>query len=185
MALEEYGTGNCINCGYLCKQDRHETRSACYEATVSDRLNGRLTEVRGEFPASGGTIGKTPRVPTSPCCFINEANIQVELSDLETDENQANKVLQLIKKDRNCPQWYAWTQFRSPEKHFEEFKMMELERRREEFELKLEELNRQERKHSNRVMVWLTIAMILFAAMQVYAALALMNPEQWLFNWLR
>ncbi len=63
--------------------------------------------------------------------------------------------------------------------------MMELERRREEVELKFEELNRQERKHSNRVMVWLTIAMILFAAMQVYAALALMNPEHWLFNWLR
>ena len=40
--------------------------------------------------------------------------------------------------------------------------MLAMEKRREDFELKLEELNRQERKRTNRIMIWLTIALILF-----------------------
>ena len=63
--------------------------------------------------------------------------------------------------------------------------MQQLENERREFELKLEEINRQERKRTNRIMIWLTIAAIIFAAMQVYAALAAINPNSWLFNWLR
>ncbi len=63
--------------------------------------------------------------------------------------------------------------------------MFELERRREEFDLKLDEFNRQERKRTDKIMIFLAVAAIIFAAMQVYAALASINPEHWLFNWLR
>ena len=63
--------------------------------------------------------------------------------------------------------------------------MLAMEKRREDFEQHLEELNRQERKRTNRIMICLTIALIVFAALQVYAALASINPEHWLFNWLR
>ena len=46
--------------------------------------------------------------------------------------------------------------------------MLAMEQRREEFELKLEDINRPERKRTNRIMIWLTIAAIIFAAMEVY-----------------
>ena len=63
--------------------------------------------------------------------------------------------------------------------------MIQLEDERKEFELKLEELNRQERKRTNYTMIGLAVAAVIFVALQVYAALASINPEHWLFNWLR
>jgi len=187
MSLEEYGTGSCINCGFLCKQDRRETRSAVYGATVSDRLGGRLTEVRGEFPASGGTIGKASQITTSPCCFINEANFQIELSDLEADERRADKVLQLITKDRICDHWYVWTQFRSPEKHFEEFKMKQLENDRREFERKLTQMQIDaDEKVSKagmkvgKVGMWIGIGAIILAVAEILT----MNEDALLWKWI-
>lgn len=34
-------------------------------------------------------------------------------------------------------------------------------------------------------MIGLTVAGVIFAIAQVYAALAAINPEHWLFKWLR
>ena len=74
--------------------------------------------------------------------------------------------------------------------------MLELERRREEFEqkmendrkafeMKLDKINKQERKRTNTIMIFLAIAALIFAAMEVYAALASINSNSWLFDWLR
>ena len=63
--------------------------------------------------------------------------------------------------------------------------MHQSEQDRRNFELELEEKNRQERKRTNGIMIRLTVAAIVFAAIQVYVALALINPEHWLFDWLR
>ncbi len=46
-----------------------------------------------------------------------------------------------------------------------------MEKERKEFELKLDEANRQERKRTDRIMFWLTIALIVFAVAQVVAAI--------------
>ncbi len=60
-----------------------------------------------------------------------------------------------------------------------------LERERTEFESKLDERNREERKRTDKIMIGLTVAAIVFAAMEVYAAMATINPDSWLFKWLR
>ena len=63
--------------------------------------------------------------------------------------------------------------------------MEQLEQNRRDFELKLEELNRQERKRTNRIMIWLTVAAVIFAVAEVYATLGSINPDHWLFGWIR
>ena len=70
------------------------------------------------------------------------------------------------------------------EQRREEFEK-KMEQDRKDFELRLEKINRQERKRTNGIIIGLAIAAIIFAAMQVYAALASINPEHWLFKWLR
>jgi len=168
--------GRCISCGYLCKRIDLLTDTV-YEASVEDRSYGNLLS----HPES-------PR-KTRIWCFVCKEPLYEEFKRLtelyaKTHDN-AEISWEIITRDIGCSEWYAYQPFRSPKEHFEEFKMLDLERRREEFELKLEEINRQERKRTNRVMILLAIAAVVFAAMQVYAALASINPEHWLFNWLR
>ena len=67
----------------------------------------------------------------------------------------------------------------------EDFKMQQLEQDRRKFELELERLNREERKRTNRIMIFLGVAALIFAIVEIYATLASINPEHWLFNWLR
>ncbi len=100
------------------------------------------------------------------------------------ERNKAAKIV-FNKLRPECHKWFPYTPGLSPEKHLQEFRMQQLEQDRKKFELKLEEINRQERRRTNRIMIGLAIAAIIFAAMQVYAALASINPEHWLFNWLR
>ena len=190
-----YGTGRCVNCGLLGKREGQSTVSACYEATAVDRLSGNLTEVRGD-PIGLGSIGKRPLIHTHPWCFLGKADFLGELAAMGAKEHQADKLLELIRKDRTCSAWYPWREFLSPKEHWEEQMRLAMDNKREEFEqhmeqerrdfeLSLEELNRQERRRTNKVMIGLTIALIIFAALQVYAALASINPEHWLFRWLR
>lgn len=75
--------------------------------------------------------------------------------------------------------------------------MLELERRREEFEqrmeqdrrnfeFRLEELAKEERKRSDRIMRWLTIALIVFAIAQVIeVVLVAIPPDSWVWNLFR
>lgn len=122
-----------------------------------------------------------------PVCFAGiDLDYANELQSAGGDYDQA--FTSILYKDRGiqgCPKWVQYRPNLSPQWHLEDFKMLDLERKRREFELKLEEINRRERKRTDRIMIGLAIAAILFAAMQVYAALASINPEHWLFNWLR
>ncbi len=63
--------------------------------------------------------------------------------------------------------------------------MFALEQQRKEFELKLHELSEKQRKRTDKIMIGLTIAALIFAAAEVYAALASINPDHWLFGWFR
>ena len=148
-------------------------------ATTPDRHTGRFSEHYAALGAQRFAIN------TTPWCFLNSLGFIEDRKELGTNIGDDAKVLEIIKKQRNCSSWYQWKEFIGPEEHYKEFKMQQLEQDRRKFELKLEEINRQERKRTNRIMVWLAIAAVIFAAMEVYVALALINPEHWLFNWLR
>ena len=153
--------GRCVSCGYLCKRIDLLTATV-FEASTEDRSNFNLVS-HPESPRS-----------TRIWCFVYKEPLYEEFKRLtelygKTRDN-AEISREIITRDINCPKWVPYQPFRSPKEHFEDFK---------------EELNRQERKRTNRIMILLTIALIVFAALQVYAALASINPEHWLFNWLR
>jgi len=179
MDFGYWGTGRCVNCGLLGKRASQSTLSVCYEATAVDRLGGHLTEVR-EDPV--GPAAYPPIIHTHPWCFLGKADLLGELAVMGAKEHQADKVLELIRKDRNCKAWYPWREFLSPKEHWEEQIMLAMEERREkfeqsiekdrkDFELKLFEMNQRLAKDSHRVMVWLAIAAIIFAVAEVGAAL--------------
>jgi hypothetical protein len=184
MVFKEINEGRCISCGFLGKFDRYS--GICHEAIPLDRY-------RGDFGCQGSGIS------TIPWCYRNKVEFKWDVNNLPNRaafEKICDKLKEDIKQDRKCPAWYPWTEGCSPKEHFEEFKMLELEQRRQEFEQRMEKerkefelildnRNREERKRTDRVMIWLTIALIIFAAMQVYAALATINPNNWLFDWLR
>ena len=153
--------GRCISCGYLCKRIDLMTDTV-FEASVEDRSNFSFIS----HPES--TRG------TRIWCFINKEplfNEFVKLTNLyEQTRDNAQISGEIITRDINCPKWIAYKSFMSPKEHLEEFK---------------EEINRRERKRTNRIMIGLTIALIFFALLQVYAAWASINPEHWLFGWLR
>lgn len=186
MDFSTYGQGKCVNCGFLCKRPQPAYYLGyCHEADTDTRQNGNFSQhliAINEIGMADGYIEKHQYVSTFPWCFVGKVNFLEEITNPQT---QFDKMREITLRERNCPSWYPWTEFLSPKEHFEEFKMQQLEKERREFELKLEEINRQERKRTDRVMIWLTIAAVLFAALQVYAALATINPNSWLFNWLR
>lgn len=172
----EYGTGRCVNCGFLGKRSP-KLDEKCFHASGKDRTLGRLNE-HDTFE------GGLSNLSTIPWCFVGKADFIEELADIGAMVHQPDKVQEIIEKDRKCPSWYPWREFATPAEHFQESMMLAMDQRREEFELRLEELNRQERRRTNKVMICLAIAAVIFAAAQVYAALAVINPEHWLFRWL-
>jgi len=190
---EQWGRGRCINCGFLGKRDCVSSISVCYEATAADRLAGQLTEYRMEPTQHGGMTNRA-LLRTYPWCFLGKAHILDELNSIGAKDHQTDKVQQIIQKDRQCGSWYPWTEFRTPKEHFEEFKMLELEQRREEFEkhmeenrkefeFKLQKRNEQERKRTDKVMIGLAIAATILALAEVFAALAALTPDSMLFQW--
>ena len=86
-----------------------------------------------------------------------------------------------LKKDRNCKSWYKWKEFRPPKELYEEFKMMQLEQDRKDFELKIEndrrkfecdmqEMNERSKRRTDNIMIGLAVAGVIFALAQVFVA---------------
>jgi len=175
----EEDTGRCVNCGFLGKKWREETVSICYEATPRDREDGSFSPFEGVKS-------------TRPCCYLNKAEYTW---DIYKGPDTAQLFTE-ISEDRKCSYWYPYTEFRSPREHYEEYKMLELERRREEFEqrmeterkgfeLKLDERNREERKRTGRIMIRLTVAAIIFAFAEVASGLMGITSDSWILRFFR
>ena len=153
--------GRCISCGYLCKRIDLLTTTV-FEASAEDRSLFNLVS----HPESQRS--------TRIWCFVYEEPLYEKFKRLtelygKTRDN-AEISGEIITRDINCPKWIPYKPFMSPKEHLEDFK---------------ENLNRQERKRTNYIMIGLTIALIVFAVLQLYAVLASINPEHWLFEWLR
>ena len=183
-ALEKYGTRCCINCGYLGKRDGDLRISECYGVSEYDREFGTLDTYIDPRPKTITQI--VPPIKTFPWCFVGKANLRDEVAELFDDNDEELKkdnvcIHRVIAKKRNCPSWYPWREFSSPREQWEESMMLAREKRREEFEqrmekdrkdfeLKLFEMNKKLAKDSHRVMVLLTVALIIFAIAQVAVA---------------
>jgi hypothetical protein len=61
--------------------------------------------------------------------------------------------------------------------------MMQLEKERRDFELRLQQMNEQQRKRTDKIMIGLAIAGGLLAIAKIFAALAALTPDSILFQW--
>jgi len=181
--------GRCISCGYLGKRSLYYDE--VYEANDHDRSH---------FSFVSNTSPINQFVGTLPCCFVNELPLSKKFRDLEkkygTTKDNSEISMEITARDIKCPKWTHYQSFRTPKEHFEGFKMLELEQRREEFEqriekerkefeLRLDELNRKERKRTDKVMKWLAIAAIIFAVAEVVAALLGITSDSWILRFFR
>ncbi len=189
---ELYGTGRCVNCGFLSKRSP-QFDEMCFHASKKDRISGVFSQ---HHTLLGG---KTSLRDTIPWCFVGKADFLKELGGIKATVF-TDKVLGVIERDRKCPSWYPWREFASPKEHFEESMMIAMEKRREkfeqqmekdrkDFELKLEEINKRERRITNWVMIGLGVAAIIFAILEVLAAIIAgilgITTDSWILNWFR
>ena len=196
---EEYGTGRCINCGYLGCRSEDMRISECYPVSSYARESGTLNEYVDPRPKGVAEI--VPNIKTLPWCFVGKANLKNEtdgLFDANDKELSQEKVCiyRIITKSRGCPSWYPLREFSSPKEQWEESVMLAMEQRqqkfeidmderRKEFDLKLFEMSRGIQNDSkiiveksdrfNRRMTWFFIAL---AALEVIGTiLALCFPN--------
>jgi len=157
----------------------------CYGVSVYDRESGTLDEYIDPSPKTITQI--VPPIKTIPCCFVGKADLRAEAAELFDDNveelrKDSGRIRRVITTKRNCPAWYIWRDFASPKEQWEESMMLALDKKREtfeqqmekdrkEFELKLYELGEQARKRDKKIFVILAIAAVIFAALEVLAAL--------------
>jgi len=187
--LEQYGQGQCINCGFLAKMGFDNrpphpgSRVWDIEAVpIVHREHGSLFQLRDGYPS----------VPT---CHIGANPLHLEfvqarknrLSELAKPPADAEgfemQVLRndVLAKERGCSQWMPWTENWTPERHREECHTQQLERQRKELEERMErdrrdfaermEKNRRDfEKGFKRLTVWLTVVGIVVAVAGVTTA---------------
>jgi hypothetical protein len=84
------------------------------------------------------------------------------------------QVLQILKKDRDCKTWYAYTPGKSPKEHLDDFRVQELESRRQEFEQRMDrehkEFMLQLDKRNRNFQIRLAVVLGIFAITEVVAA---------------
>lgn len=197
--MQEYIEGRdgcCVSCGFLAKFILGEgvPPPKFEELTVLERD-------RGIFEITGPQAVRE-NIPL-PACFRQHINIQEEFGDIY--QNYSDSIGEIYKivfnKERNCPKWMKYTPGFSPMEHLQEFKMLELEQRREEFEqkmanerkafdLKIDESNKKFQElleRDNRSFQWwLTLLLMAFALLEVGAALIQVGfPDgwPWAMNW--
>ena len=147
--MGQYGQGRCVNCGFLGKVgfDTEPPRAGSRLGDIEEAL-GTLREVGDLFNLQDGH-------PSLPHCYRGvpifleiiepEPGRVAYMPDLRSlkNLNYMPKLREVLVKDRNCPLWTPWTEHWTPARHFEEFKMLQLEQERREHERRLEEERRQ------------------------------------------
>jgi hypothetical protein len=163
MPLDQYGTGRCINCGFLGQRSKGCHDTECLGVSEEQRLHGHIT-LEGFFEVI-------------PCCFIGKYDLSKELGGTSWQKPKyREKVSEVIAKDRNCEEWYLWKEFLDPKTHYEELKMRQLEESRKQFEERMEENRREwqkwmseqaerDRKQSDKMMLRWTILGIILSAL--------------------
>ncbi len=118
-------TGRCINCGFLGKRRMDRAVAGCYEALPVDRETGKFQPIQGHG--------------LYPCCFRNKTEYTWDVSQ---GQHPVDCLVQMS-EDRKCQYWYPYTEHRTPEQHFEEFQMLQLEDNRRQFEQQMEKDRRE------------------------------------------
>ncbi len=124
--------GRCGSCGFLSQFDYHTDGPPphFYEYPIQDRQQPGETVVRLE---------KDWQITTFPRCYFNCADLLGEIDGRVRSESTTRTLAtwHVLWKDRNCHKWHPYSQGFSPQEHWEEVRMQELELKRQQFEQKM------------------------------------------------
>jgi len=187
MPFEDYGTGQCINCGFLGKRGLGGLDSTCYHASARERATGQFE--RQDFETGLHTR-------TVPWCFVNIADLFREVQETATGRDHTVPTQEVITKARECKSWYPWREFVSPKEAWGDQVMLALEQRRREFEQRMErdrreyeqhmEQNRREFERGFRKFgIGIAIAAVILAVAQVGAAFLGLTSDSWVIRLFR
>jgi len=128
-AFTDFGTGSCVNCGFLSSLQLGRGGDVFAEVTISERGNGDM---------QSGYLH----------CFVRAANLHGEAKELGEPPvgagNYAAGVMRtVIEKGRQCERWYPWQEGFTPKEHLEERRALETEDRRRTWEREREDERRE------------------------------------------
>ena len=180
--LEE-DRGRCVSCGFLAKRVMP---------------TGSSTPMFYEFDEVGRQLGKgfieepwhspETKIVTVPACIRGAANLLGECgAEHASGADLDDSTKRVINRDRNCPKWYPYTPGLDPVRHLEEFRRLEIEQRREEFEERMENerqafeerlAQRAEESEGRRhtLVLWIAAAAVILALAEVGAAILGAGP---------
>ena len=126
----------CISCGYLGKRSLYLDK--VFEANEHDRTHFSFVYYKHPTASHTGTL---------PQCFVNELPLSQEFRELEKkyqgSKDNSEISFEITTREINCPKWTPYRDFRTPNEHYEEFKMQQLESDRRTFEERLDNSNKE------------------------------------------
>jgi hypothetical protein len=123
----------CETCGFFSKHGRGSSAPAprYYEVETTDRTN--TNEIFRHF-AEGRSVS------CEIVCFQHKLNFMAELNRLPGQSQRNDKLVAMVRQNRNCESWYPYRPGFSPKEHYEELQMQRLEQDRRAFEKSLADM---------------------------------------------
>ena len=175
--FEDQYPGACISCGFLgLINPLHGGSGVLHEFPAKNRANGYLA------------------AKTTLWCHRRMANIQREVDQAEQEirtggsfqpqVDQDNERYAAVRRVLCAPRpecveqgkWYAYVEFFEPKWHYEDWRMMELERRQREWEERLARQAQEAEEKRHSLGVWIAIAAGVLALAEVVAAVLGAGP---------
>jgi len=169
--------GACFNCGFLCHHSVADIHRSHYpELTYGARFIGLI------FPEK--------RPDLVPWCYrqihimreINEAAAQEfpaypeqRTAEWRVKENAA--AVNVLGRDRQCALWYQYQPGDNPERHLDEYRMLELETQREKFEARISQANQKTQRWAIGIAAFQAIVAILALLAQTILQLNASPPN--------
>ena len=156
----------CITCVFLCKfvSGSHVPTPKFFEMDADDRRTG------GVFQHTINTM----RGPgyAHPACFRMVESVRAELEHIA---DKPDKFLEIATRERECSKWALYEVGFSPMDHLQDWRMNELEFKRQKFE---NDMNRSNRNFQ----IFLTGVVLVFALAEIFIPAAFPNGWPWLMR---
>lgn len=125
-----------------------------------------------------------------PHCFVAQANLSGDtakaVSVLRADNPTTvptweDAVFRVINAPRRDCTWYKWNPSLTPHQHYEEWRMLQLERDRKEWQERLSQIEQRSQARESKIGRWLAVAALILALAQVLTV----TDEPMALEWAR
>lgn len=131
MEYKKSEEGKCETCGFFSKhgQGISAPTPRFYEVERSQRTN--YNEIFAYF-------SDNRQFTCDIACFRHKVDFMREIKRLPSESDHPKKLVEMVRLDRHCDQWWPYTPGFSPMEHYAEFNMQRLEQERRNYENRIE-----------------------------------------------